>query len=103
MVIYLSVWVEQIHILMVMVIAVVLGVGGPLAGAVLRCALTPSCPCRCEEGVTAADVPPLEEFLGLVAGLTLCGRGELKVAVCVDNPQPPGFKFDPALTKGNRA
>lgn len=51
----------------------------------------------------AADVPPLEEFLGLVAGLTLCGRGELKVAVCVDNPQPPGFKFDPALTKGNRA
>ncbi|KAG7462495.1 hypothetical protein MATL_G00185510 [Megalops atlanticus] len=56
---------------------------------------------RCEDGVTAEDVGPLEELLDLIASLTLCGRAELKVAVCVNNPQPPGFKFDPVLTKGS--
>ncbi|KAJ8361381.1 hypothetical protein SKAU_G00179060 [Synaphobranchus kaupii] len=56
---------------------------------------------RCEEGVAAEDVQPLEEFLDLIASLTLCGRAELKVAVCVNNPQPPGFKFDPVLTQGS--
>ncbi|XP_064174469.1 WD repeat- and FYVE domain-containing protein 4 isoform X1 [Anguilla rostrata] len=56
---------------------------------------------RCEDGVTAADVPALEDFLGLIASLTLCGRAELKVAVCISNPQPPSFKFDPVLTKGS--
>ncbi|KAJ8248534.1 hypothetical protein GJAV_G00243040 [Gymnothorax javanicus] len=56
---------------------------------------------RFDEGMTAADAPPLEEFLDLIASLTLCGKAELKVAVCVNNPQPPGFKFDLALTKGS--
>ncbi|XP_061083702.1 WD repeat- and FYVE domain-containing protein 4 isoform X3 [Conger conger] len=56
---------------------------------------------RCEEGVTSADLQALEEFLGLIASLTLCGKAELKVALCVNNPQPPGFKFDPVLTKGS--
>ncbi|KAJ8418168.1 hypothetical protein AAFF_G00138770 [Aldrovandia affinis] len=56
---------------------------------------------RCEEGVTAEDVQPVGDLLDLIAALTLFGRAELKVALCVSNPQPPGFKFDPVLTKGS--
>lgn len=43
---------------------------------------------------------PVEELLALIASFTLFGKNELKVALCVTNPQPPGFKFDPPLTKG---
>lgn len=43
---------------------------------------------------------PVEELLALIASFTLLGKTELKVALCVTNPQPPGFKFDPPLTKG---
>ncbi|KAL4641072.1 WD repeat- and FYVE domain-containing protein 4 isoform X1 [Arapaima gigas] len=53
------------------------------------------------DGVTAEDVQSVKEFLGLLATFTLYGRAELKVALCVSNPQPPGFKFDPVLTKGS--
>ncbi|XP_029110052.1 WD repeat- and FYVE domain-containing protein 4 [Scleropages formosus] len=56
---------------------------------------------RCEEGVTAENVQAVKDFLRLLATFTLYGRAELKVAVCVSNPQPPGFKFDPFLTKGS--
>ncbi|TNN00036.1 hypothetical protein fugu_013068 [Takifugu bimaculatus] len=31
----------------------------------------------------------------------MLGKAELKVALCVTNPQPPGFRFDPPLTKGS--
>ncbi|XP_056147480.1 WD repeat- and FYVE domain-containing protein 4 [Lampris incognitus] len=55
---------------------------------------------RCEKGVSADHVQPVEDLLALVASLTLFGKAELKVALCVNNPQPPGFKFDPPLTKG---
>uniref|UniRef100_A0AAY5EMX6 DUF4704 domain-containing protein n=1 Tax=Electrophorus electricus TaxID=8005 RepID=A0AAY5EMX6_ELEEL len=41
-----------------------------------------------------------ENLLDLIASLTLFGKAELKVALCVNNPQPPDFKFDPPLTKG---
>lgn len=43
---------------------------------------------------------PVEELLALIASFTLLGKTELKVALCVTNPQPPSFKFDPPLTKG---
>lgn len=43
---------------------------------------------------------PVEELLALIASFTLLGKTELKMALCVTNPQPPGFKFDPVLTKG---
>uniref|UniRef100_A0A3Q1F0J1 Alfy-like armadillo-like repeat domain-containing protein n=1 Tax=Acanthochromis polyacanthus TaxID=80966 RepID=A0A3Q1F0J1_9TELE len=55
---------------------------------------------RCEEGVSEDQFQPVEELLALVASFTLLGKTELKVALCVTNPQPPGFKFDPPLTKG---
>ncbi|XP_008289614.1 WD repeat- and FYVE domain-containing protein 4 isoform X2 [Stegastes partitus] len=55
---------------------------------------------RCEEGVSEDQFQPVEELLALIASFTLLGKTELKVALCVTNPQPPGFKFDPPLTKG---
>ncbi|XP_023679913.1 WD repeat- and FYVE domain-containing protein 4 isoform X2 [Paramormyrops kingsleyae] len=55
---------------------------------------------RCEGGVMAEDRQAVQDFLDLLAAFTLYGRAELKVALCVSNPQPPGFKFDPVLTKG---
>ncbi|KAK0130892.1 WD repeat- and FYVE domain-containing protein 4 [Merluccius polli] len=56
---------------------------------------------RCESGVCADQFQPVEDLLSLVASLTLCGKAELKVALCVSNPQPPGFRFDPPLTQGS--
>ncbi|KAF7646640.1 hypothetical protein LDENG_00184190, partial [Lucifuga dentata] len=56
---------------------------------------------RCEEGVSEDQFQPVEELLALVASFTMFGNAELKVALCVTNPQPPGFKFDSALTKGS--
>nr|XP_046257722.1 WD repeat- and FYVE domain-containing protein 4 isoform X2 [Scatophagus argus] len=55
---------------------------------------------RCEEGVSLDQFQPVEELLSLIASFTMLGKTELKVALCVTNPQPPGFKFDPPLTKG---
>ncbi|KAM9364693.1 WD repeat- and FYVE domain-containing protein 4 isoform 2-T2 [Pholidichthys leucotaenia] len=55
---------------------------------------------RCEEGVPLDQFQPVEELLALIVSFTLLGKTELKVALCVTNPQPPGFKFDPPLTKG---
>ncbi|XP_078129346.1 WD repeat- and FYVE domain-containing protein 4 isoform X3 [Sander vitreus] len=55
---------------------------------------------RCEEGVPVEQFQPVEELLALIASFTLLGKTELKVALCVTNPQPPAFKFDPPLTKG---
>lgn len=55
---------------------------------------------RCEEGVPDEQFQPVEELLALIASFTLFGKTELKVALCVSNPQPPRFKFDPPLTKG---
>ncbi|XP_033955876.1 WD repeat- and FYVE domain-containing protein 4 isoform X1 [Pseudochaenichthys georgianus] len=56
---------------------------------------------RCEGGVSVDQFQPVEELLALIASLTLLGKTELKVALCVTNPQPPAFKFDPPLTKGS--
>uniref|UniRef100_H2LYT8 Alfy-like armadillo-like repeat domain-containing protein n=1 Tax=Oryzias latipes TaxID=8090 RepID=H2LYT8_ORYLA len=56
---------------------------------------------RCEEGVCLEEFRPVEELLALIASFTFLGKAELKVALCVTNPQPPGFKFDPPLTKGS--
>ncbi|XP_054886091.1 WD repeat- and FYVE domain-containing protein 4 [Poeciliopsis prolifica] len=55
---------------------------------------------RCEEGVPLDQFQPVDELLALIADFTLLGKAELKVALCVPNPQPAGFKFDPPLTKG---
>lgn len=55
---------------------------------------------RCEEAVSVEQFQPVEELLALIASFTLFGKSELKVTLCVTNPQPPGFKFDPPLTKG---
>ncbi|KAM6956344.1 WD repeat- and FYVE domain-containing protein 4 [Aplochiton taeniatus] len=55
---------------------------------------------RCEQGGSEEQFQPVKDLLALVASLTLLGKTELKVALCVSNPQPPGFKFDPVLTKG---
>ncbi|XP_024660429.2 WD repeat- and FYVE domain-containing protein 4 isoform X1 [Maylandia zebra] len=55
---------------------------------------------RCEEGVSLEQFQPVEELLALIGSFTLLGKTELKVALCVTNPQPSGFKFDPPLTKG---
>ncbi|XP_029305197.1 LOW QUALITY PROTEIN: WD repeat- and FYVE domain-containing protein 4 [Cottoperca gobio] len=55
---------------------------------------------RCEEGVSVDQFQPVEELLSLIAYLTLLGKTELKVTLCVTNPQPPAFRFDPPLTKG---
>lgn len=49
------------------------------------------------------DFSPVQDLLGLIASFTLFGKAELKVAICVNNPQPPGFKFDPPLTTGTDA
>lgn len=54
----------------------------------------------CEEGVSGDQFQPVEELLALIASFTLFGKNELKVVLCVTDPQPPGFKFDPPLTKG---
>uniref|UniRef100_A0A8C2WJA7 WDFY family member 4 n=1 Tax=Cyclopterus lumpus TaxID=8103 RepID=A0A8C2WJA7_CYCLU len=55
---------------------------------------------RCEEGVSVDQLHPVEELLALIASFTLLGKAELKVTLCVTNPQPPAFRFDPPLTKG---
>ncbi|XP_056292336.1 WD repeat- and FYVE domain-containing protein 4 isoform X5 [Pseudoliparis swirei] len=55
---------------------------------------------RCEEGVSVDQLQHVEELLALIASFTLLGKTELKVALCVTNPQPPAFRFDPPLTKG---
>ncbi|XP_059215445.1 WD repeat- and FYVE domain-containing protein 4 [Centropristis striata] len=54
----------------------------------------------CEKGVSVDQFQPVEELLALIASFTLLGKTELKVVLCVTNPQPPAFKFDPPLTKG---
>lgn len=54
----------------------------------------------CEEGMPLDQFQPVDELLALIADFTLLGKAELKVALCVPNPQPAGFKFDPPLTKG---
>ncbi|XP_070771661.1 WD repeat- and FYVE domain-containing protein 4 [Enoplosus armatus] len=56
---------------------------------------------RCEQDVSVDQFQSVEELLALIASFTLLGKTELKVALCVNNPQPPGFKFDPPLTKGS--
>ncbi|CAJ1067579.1 WD repeat- and FYVE domain-containing protein 4 isoform X1 [Xyrichtys novacula] len=56
---------------------------------------------RCEEGVSVDLFQPVEELLALIASFTFFGKTELRVALCVNNPQPLGFKFDPPLTKGS--
>ncbi|XP_017319576.1 WD repeat- and FYVE domain-containing protein 4 isoform X1 [Ictalurus punctatus] len=55
---------------------------------------------RCEEETSEEDFSPVQDLLGLIASFTLFGKAELKVALCVNNPQPPGFKFDPPLITG---
>ncbi|KAL0964144.1 hypothetical protein UPYG_G00319710 [Umbra pygmaea] len=55
---------------------------------------------RCEEGVSVDEFKPVEDLLALLASLCLFGRSELKVALCVTNPQPTGFKFDPSVSTG---
>ncbi|XP_052468834.1 WD repeat- and FYVE domain-containing protein 4 isoform X2 [Carassius gibelio] len=56
---------------------------------------------RCEEEVTEEQYLAVQDLLGLIASFTLFGKAELKVAICVNNPQPPGFTFDPTLTNGS--
>ncbi|XP_051506796.1 WD repeat- and FYVE domain-containing protein 4-like isoform X2 [Myxocyprinus asiaticus] len=56
---------------------------------------------RCEEEVTEEHFLAVQDLLDLIASFTLFGKAELKVAICVNNPQPPSFRFDPALTKGS--
>ncbi|XP_052429042.1 WD repeat- and FYVE domain-containing protein 4 isoform X1 [Carassius gibelio] len=53
---------------------------------------------RCEEEVTEKHLLAIQDLLGLIASFTLFGKAELKVTICVNNPQPPGFRFDPTLT-----
>uniref|UniRef100_A0A3Q2NX03 WDFY family member 4 n=1 Tax=Fundulus heteroclitus TaxID=8078 RepID=A0A3Q2NX03_FUNHE len=55
---------------------------------------------RCEDGVPMDQFQPVQDLLALIAAFTFLGKAELKVALCVTNPQPAGFKFDPPLTKG---
>ncbi|XP_060781914.1 WD repeat- and FYVE domain-containing protein 4 isoform X2 [Neoarius graeffei] len=55
---------------------------------------------RCEEETSEEVFSPVQDLLDLIASFTLFGKAELKVALCVTNPQPPGFKFDPPLTTG---
>ncbi|XP_072534107.1 WD repeat- and FYVE domain-containing protein 4 isoform X2 [Salminus brasiliensis] len=64
--------------------------------AVLQAIMT-----RCEEETAEEHFSSVKDLLALIASFTLFGKAELKVALCVNNPQPPGFKFDPALTKGS--
>lgn len=54
----------------------------------------------CEKGVSVDHFQPVEELLALIASFTMLGNAELKVALCVTNPQPPGFRFHPPLSKG---
>lgn len=54
----------------------------------------------CDDGVPLDQFQPVEELLNLIASFTLLGKSELKVALCVTNPQPPGFKFDLPLNEG---
>ncbi|XP_047207420.1 WD repeat- and FYVE domain-containing protein 4 isoform X3 [Girardinichthys multiradiatus] len=54
----------------------------------------------CEDGVPLDQFQPVKELLALIADFTLLGKAELKVALCVTNPQPAAFRFDPPLTKG---
>ncbi|XP_051935449.1 WD repeat- and FYVE domain-containing protein 4 isoform X1 [Hippocampus zosterae] len=56
---------------------------------------------RCEGGVPEDQFHYVEELLALIASFTLLGKTELKVALCVSHPQPPGFKFEPPLNKGS--
>ncbi|XP_042625050.1 WD repeat- and FYVE domain-containing protein 4-like isoform X1 [Cyprinus carpio] len=56
---------------------------------------------RCEEEMTEEQYLAVQDLLGLIASFTLFGKAELKVAICVNNPQPPGFTFDPTLTNGS--
>ncbi len=56
--------------------------------------------CSYEEEVTEEHFLAVQDLLGLIASFTLFGKAELKVAICVNNPQPPGFMFDPTLTNG---
>ncbi|KAG7334069.1 hypothetical protein KOW79_002476 [Hemibagrus wyckioides] len=55
---------------------------------------------RCEEETSEEDFSPVQDLLSLIASFTLFGKAELKVALCVNNPQPVGFKFDPPLITG---
>ncbi|CAG09377.1 unnamed protein product [Tetraodon nigroviridis] len=55
----------------------------------------------CEKGVSLDHFQPVEELLALIASFTMLGKAELKVTLCVTNPQPPGFRFDPPLSKGS--
>lgn len=57
----------------------------------------------CEKGVSVDRFQPVEELLALIASFTMLGKAELKVTLCVTNPQPPGFRFDPPLIKGTSA
>lgn len=54
----------------------------------------------CEAGVSDDQFQPVQELLALIATFSTFGKTELKVALCVSNPQPPGFKFDPPQNKG---
>nr|XP_015201808.1 PREDICTED: WD repeat- and FYVE domain-containing protein 4 isoform X1 [Lepisosteus oculatus] len=56
---------------------------------------------RCDEGLNDKNGKPIEDLMDFIASLTVCGKAELKVAVCVSNPQPPGFSFDPPLSTGS--
>uniref|UniRef100_H3DGI6 Alfy-like armadillo-like repeat domain-containing protein n=1 Tax=Tetraodon nigroviridis TaxID=99883 RepID=H3DGI6_TETNG len=56
---------------------------------------------KCEKGVSLDHFQPVEELLALIASFTMLGKAELKVTLCVTNPQPPGFRFDPPLSKGS--
>lgn len=56
---------------------------------------------RCEEEVTAEHYLAVQDLLGLIGSFTLFGKTELKVAICVSNPQPSNFRFDPTLTTGS--
>lgn len=57
--------------------------------------------CRSEAEMNEENGKPVEDLLNFIAHLTLCGQAELKVAICVSNPQPPGFRFDPPLATGS--
>ncbi|TRY83639.1 hypothetical protein DNTS_003868 [Danionella cerebrum] len=55
----------------------------------------------CEKEVTDQHYLAVQDLLGLIASFTLFGKTELKVTLCVTNPQPPNFRFDPTLTNGS--
>ncbi|XP_061914195.1 WD repeat- and FYVE domain-containing protein 4 isoform X3 [Entelurus aequoreus] len=56
---------------------------------------------RCEGGVSEDQFQSVEELLALIASITMLGKTELKVALCVSHPQPPGFRFEAPLHKGS--